>query len=43
MPSNSGRAFAGPPLCSSKVSLHFWTIFGGIWSLSEVEVWAFLV
>src|SRR5258707_8402313 len=34
-------AFSGPPLHLSSVSLQFWTISGGIWSLSEVEVWVF--
>ena len=41
MPSNSGRAFAGPPLRSSSVFLQFGTVSSGIWSLSEVEVWVF--
>src|SRR5260221_10779134 len=30
-------AFAGLPLHSSSVSLQFWTVSSGIWSLSEVE------
>ncbi len=41
MPSTSGCAFNGPLLHSSSVSLQFWTVSSGIWSLSEVEVWVF--